>query len=154
MQRGPRALALGPIPRLANTLAGGEQRGGGLLEQQWHGLVAVHLGQAQCMGEAFRRGHHEARRMDEGEQLQEIEPEQIGIAEAAGYQRRAQHQDRHIGGGADRFAFGYDLGGCVCSAGRLAAQPAAGMAGVEGGQIQRGRIWGIRRGRGLWGHGA
>jgi hypothetical protein len=48
------------------------------------------------MRQALGRRHREARRMDEGEQLEQIEPRQIGIAEPVADQRRVQHDHRRF----------------------------------------------------------
>ena len=56
------------------------------------------------MGDALGRRHREAGRMDEGEQLQQVEAGQIGIAEPVADQRRVQHDHRRFGRARDRLA--------------------------------------------------
>ena len=75
--------------------------------------------------------HGEARRMDEGEQLQQVEPGHIGIAEALADQRRVEDDMRRLGQPGDRLA--------PRRLAHLAARgdPDAGMGCMEGGKRQR-----------------
>ncbi len=67
--------------------------------------------------------------MDEGEQLEDVQPRQLGIAEAARGDRRAEQQVRRVGGAADRVAARH--GGAV--------DPDAGVARDQG-RIRRGGV--------------
>ena len=101
--RGPGALALRPI-----ALERGEQGRGGRAQEQSCFLVAFRRLQAKGEGQPLGRRHREARRMDEGEQFQQVEPIEIGIAEPVADQRRVQHDHwrfrraRHRRAAADR----------------------------------------------------
>jgi hypothetical protein len=66
--------------------------------------------------------------MQESEEFEQVQPRQIGIAQTRGHQRGIEHQQRRIG----RRHNGLALADQAC---RLSlAQPAARMAGVEGGE--------------------
>ena len=76
--------------------------------------------------------HREPRRMDEREQLQQVEPAQIRIAEPLADQRRVEDDVRGFGGAGDRFA--------PARLAHLAVrrrQPDAGMGCVQRGKGQR-----------------
>ena len=119
------AHALGPL----GALAGREQRARRFLEKRRHGVVARGLREAHRVGEALGSRHHEARRMDEREQLEQVEARQVRIAEPRRYQGRVEQQQRGVRRGHDRVALADRAGrsgGC--------AQPGAGMAGVKRGK--------------------
>ena len=102
------------------------------LEQGGDGVVARRLVEPERVGETLGRGHDEPGRVDEGVELQEIEPGKIRIAEPAGDQRGVEQQQRGVGGGHDRVALGDRAGAAL-----RPAKPASGMAGVERGEGQR-----------------
>ena len=60
--------------------------------------------QAERAAEPAGGRHREARRMDEGEQLEQVEPGQVGIAEPLPDQRRVEDDVRRFGGARDRLA--------------------------------------------------
>ncbi len=123
LQRAPCALPLGPV----GTGTAGHQCAGGLLQEARHIVIARRFGQGEGMGEASRRGHAEPRRMDEGEQFQQIQPGQVGIAEPRCHQRRVEQQQRRIGRSHHRLSLAH-------AGSRFPTpQPATGMAGVQRG---------------------
>ena len=74
------------------------------MQQCGHVLVANGCIEAERVSEPMRRGHDEARRMDEGIELEQIEPRQVRITEAGRHQRRVEDEQRRIAGGEDRLA--------------------------------------------------
>ena len=124
LRRGPRALAFGPV-------AGGED-GEQLLRGDEIGsrrlAFVARRRQAERAGEAMRRRHREARGKDKGEQLEQVETRQIGIAEPLTGQRRVQQDHRRLGGARRRFALG-DLAHLAVGRG----DPDARMACMQGG---------------------
>ena len=137
LQRRPGALALGPVFAFAIR----QQRCSGGLQQSGDGIVAGRFVQTERVRQTFRRGHDEARRMNEREQLEQVEPGEIGVAQPAGDQRRVEQQQRSVRGGHDRIALGNGSRAAVA-----AAQPATGVAGVKRGKCER-----VHRGTMLWG---
>src|SRR5690606_28097950 len=138
LQRAPCALALRPVGALARL----QQRAGGFLEQRGDRVVAGRLGQAQGVRQTLGSGHDEARGMDEGVELEEVEPRKVRIAEPRRDERCVQDQQRSIRRGHDRFALADRARRAV---GGL--QPGSGVAGVERGEGKRGhRLLDARRG--------
>ena len=130
----PRPLALGPV-----AFRRRQQRGGGLQQEARHLLVALGRRQIDRAGEAARRRHREARGMEKGKQLEQVEPRQLGIAQPLAHQRRIEQDDRRLRRDPDRLG-PPDLA-------RLArrGQPDAGMAGMEGGMGQHAPLLGTNR---------
>ncbi len=99
LRSGPRPFALGPVGlgHVEQLFGGAAQEGGDL------GVGRGCL-QPGFPSKAARRRHHEARRAEESEQLQHIEPRQIGITQPLPDQRRVEHDHRCIRRDPDRFA--------------------------------------------------
>ena len=76
--------------------------------------------------------HREPRRVDEGEQLEQVEARQVGIAEPLADQRRVEDDVRSFGRPRDRLA-ALRLANLAVRA----AQPDSGVGCVEGGKRQR-----------------
>jgi hypothetical protein len=92
----------GPAP-LRPVAAERRQQGVRRLAQESGGrIVARRRFEPERVGEALGGRHREARRMDEGEQLQEVEPAEVRIAEPAADERRVQHDHRRLGRPRDR----------------------------------------------------
>src|SRR5579859_611330 len=115
-------MALGPVRlhRAEQRVGAGEQRGGG-------GHIVGRRIDSQRAGEPGRCRHCETRGMDEGKQLQQIEPGNLGIAQPLPDQRRVEQHQRPLGGERDRLA-------ALQCARRPAplGEPDATMGGVEG----------------------
>ena len=135
LQRAPRSFALGPCGIAANR----DQRAGRTLEHFGHGRVILGRRQAQRLGQPARRRHAEARGVDEGEGLQQIEARQVRVSQPARHQRRVEQQHGRIGGGHDCIALGHRLRCAVwCPLPHL-TQPMPAMAGVKRGERKRSR---------------
>ena len=82
-----------------------------------------------------RRGRHrEPRRMNEGEQLEQVEPAELGIAEPLPDQRRVEDDVRSLGRARDRLAAAR-----LAHLSVAARQPDTGVGCVERGKRQRSR---------------
>ena len=93
-------------------------------------IVARRLGQPQRVGQPLGRRHHEPRRVDEGEQFEQVEPRQVGIAQPRRHQRRVEQQQRRIRRRDDRLALGDPARRAVR---RRAASSRHGWRGARGG---------------------
>ncbi len=127
LQYRPRAFAFGPVV----ATAGFEQPASGGLQERRHRVVARRLVDPERVREALGCRHREPSRMHEREQFEQVEPGQVGIAEAARYQRRIQQQQRRVGSSHHRLAL------AATTRGLAVAQPGAGVACVKGGKGQR-----------------
>ena len=90
---GPRAFALGPVRSSERR----EQRARRSRAATPPPRPRSPAARARARGQPRHRRHREPRRMDEGEQLEQVEPRQIGIAEPLPDQRRVQHDVRRLG---------------------------------------------------------
>ena len=86
------------------------------------------------MGDAPRRRHREAGGMDEGEQFEQVEAGEIGIAEPVADERRVEHDHRRFGRARDRLAAADRLDAALGP-----GDPDAAMGCVKRGIRQRGR---------------
>ena len=136
----PRALPLRPV-----GFQRGEQVAGGVAQKAGDGRLVLRRRQAERGGQAFGRRHGEARRVDEGEQLQQVKAGKLGIAQALRGERRVQEDDGRFRRGADRLA-ATDL----ARSGGL-GDPGAAVTGVKGwvGQHARDIASGERIGNGV-----
>ncbi|MCY1169613.1 hypothetical protein D9M73_96580 [compost metagenome] len=97
LRRRPRALAFGPL-----AFDHAEQRPGGCAQEGGDFGIGGGRRQPRHAREPARRRHHEARRAQKGEQFEQIEPGQIGIAQPLPDQGGIEQDDRRIGGDPDR----------------------------------------------------
>ena len=97
---GPRALALGPVGIVEHR----QQPLGDRLEHgRGLGFAAWRL-EPESLAQSRRRRHREPRRVEEGEQLEQVEAAEIGIAEPLPDQRRIEDDVRGLGRPGDGFA--------------------------------------------------
>ncbi len=99
LSRGPGAFPLPPI-----ALHAPQQRFRGLAEKKRGLAVALGRIETERMRQAFGRRHREASRVDEGEQLEQIEPRKLRVAEPLPDERSVQHDQRVLGRQCDRLA--------------------------------------------------
>ncbi|KIU01554.1 hypothetical protein QU38_01030, partial [Staphylococcus aureus] len=119
----PRALALGPVP-----LGDREQlRRGGAKEGRDIGIASRRF-QPGGAGEPLGRRPHEAGGVEKGEQLEQVEPRQLRIAEPLPDQRRIEQDHRRVRRDPDRLAPAHRTALAL-----RRGEPDAAMAGVESG---------------------
>ena len=123
LRRGPGAGALRPV-----RLQRGEKGRSGPAQEVSRLVVALRLGEAEGVGDAPGRRNREARRVDEGVELEQVEARQIGIAEPAADERRVEHDHRRFRRAGDRLA----------AADRFRAPVAPGDPDAAMGRVKRG----------------
>ena len=127
--RRPRAFALAPV-RIAEHARAAARR-----SRCSDAAASASLAggsKPERAAQARRGRHREPRRMDEGEQLEQVEPAQLGIAEPLPDQRRVEDDVRRLGGPRDRFAPAR-----LAHLAVAARQPDPGMGCVQRGKRQR-----------------
>ena len=129
LQRVPCAFAFGPAG-LARRV---QHRGGGARQEDRDLFLGARRFEADRGGDARGRRHGKARREQESEKFEQVEPRQFGIAEPVARQRRAQQQMRRPRDGRHRLAAPDAL-----RAARRVGDPDADMARVNRGQGESG----------------
>ena len=86
----PRAFALGPV----GIVQAGEHRCGGPGQEGGDVGFGFRRGQPDGGGDSGRGRHREARGIEEGEQLEQVEARELGIAEPVAGQRRIEEEVR------------------------------------------------------------
>ena len=132
-------LSIGPVRDRTAWFV--EQLGGGALEQGGDRVVAGRFLQAENVGKPLGRRHNEACRVNESEQLEQVEPRQVRITQPAGDERSVEQQQRSVRRSHHRIAL---RGGARASL--TGSEPASGMAGVKRRKRKRVHQTAMRRG--------
>ena len=94
----PGVFAFGPVRFFEMR----EQRARSLKQHRRRALIIGRNIEAKRRGKTLGRRHHEGRRVHEGEEFEQVEPRQFGIAEPLSDERRVQQYHRGFGGLRDR----------------------------------------------------